>query len=77
MKTKSIFLGLLLCIKMKNEKGKSEVIDGQQRLTTLMLILRAFYDKFANMQDKNSKLTRKSPQTMTKKSSLSSYVLAK
>lgn len=42
----------------KNEKGKSEVIDGQQRLTTLMLILRAFYDKFSNMQDKNSILTR-------------------
>lgn len=50
------FLGSI--VTYKNEKGKSEVIDGQQRLTTLMLILRAFYDKFANMQDKNSKLTR-------------------
>ena len=50
------FLGSI--VTFKNEKGKSEVIDGQQRLTTLMLILRAFYDKFANMQDKNSKLTR-------------------
>jgi uncharacterized protein with ParB-like and HNH nuclease domain len=49
------FLGSI--VTYKNE-GKSEVIDGQQRLTTLMLILRAFYDKFANMQDKNSKLTR-------------------
>ena len=50
------FLGSI--VTYKNESGKSEVIDGQQRLTTLMLILRAFYDKFANMQDKNSILTR-------------------
>jgi uncharacterized protein with ParB-like and HNH nuclease domain len=50
------FLGSI--VTFKNDKGKSEVIDGQQRLTTLMLMLRAFYDKFANMQDKNSVLTR-------------------
>jgi len=45
-------------VTFKNETGSSEVIDGQQRLTTLMLILRAFYDKFSNMQDKNSINTR-------------------
>lgn len=50
------FLGSI--VMYKNEKGKAEVIDGQQRLTTLMLILRAFYDKFANMQDNNSKQAR-------------------
>lgn len=50
------FLGSI--VTYKNDEGKSEVIDGQQRLTTLMLILRAFYDKFANMKDKNSKQTR-------------------
>ncbi len=50
------FLGSI--VTFKNEQGKSEVIDGQQRLTTLMLLLRAFYDKFANMKDKNSMLTR-------------------
>ena len=50
------FLGSI--VTYKNEEGKSEVIDGQQRLTTLMLILRAFYDKFASMQDRNSILTR-------------------
>lgn len=50
------FLGSI--VTYKNEAGKSEVIDGQQRLTTLMLILRAFYDKFENMKDKNSILTR-------------------
>lgn len=50
------FLGTI--VTFKNERGKQEVIDGQQRLTTLMLILRAFYDKFANMNDQNSRLTR-------------------
>lgn len=50
------FLGSI--VTFKNENSKSEVIDGQQRLTTLMLILRAFYDKFANMKDRNSILTR-------------------
>jgi uncharacterized protein with ParB-like and HNH nuclease domain len=34
------------------------VIDGQQRLTTLMLLLRAFYTKFGNMQDKDSQRTQ-------------------
>ena len=46
------FLGSI--VMFKNDNEKSEVIDGQQRLTTLMLFLRAFYDKFANMQDKSS-----------------------
>lgn len=55
-KNEEYFLGSI--VTYKNEVGKSEVIDGQQRLTTLMLILRAFYDKFANMQDSNSKSTR-------------------
>lgn len=35
-----------------------EVIDGQQRLTTLMLLLRAFYSMFDNMQDAQSIKTR-------------------
>lgn len=50
------FLGSI--VTYKNEKGISEVIDGQQRLTTLMLFLRAFYDKFQNMKDTNSILTK-------------------
>ena len=33
---------------------KKEIIDGQQRLTTLMLLLRAFFQKFGNMKDPNS-----------------------
>ncbi|PSL07354.1 DUF262 domain-containing protein [Cecembia rubra] len=50
------FLGSI--VTFENEKNKKEVIDGQQRLTTLMLLLRAFYAKFGNMQDENSKSTR-------------------
>ncbi len=38
--------------------GKMEVIDGQQRLTTLMLLLRAFYRKFDHMQDEDSLSTK-------------------
>ena len=41
-----------------NDKGKMEIIDGQQRLTTLMLLLRAFYTKFENMQDENNRRVR-------------------
>jgi uncharacterized protein with ParB-like and HNH nuclease domain len=38
----------------KNTDGKMEIIDGQQRLTTLMLLLRAFYEKYGNMKDDKS-----------------------
>ncbi len=51
------FLGSI--VTFENENHKKEVIDGQQRLTTLMLLLRAFYEKFGKMQDDNSKSTRK------------------
>lgn len=46
------FLGPI--VTFKNEDEKLEVIDGQQRLTTLLLLLRAFYDYFQNMQDADS-----------------------
>lgn len=49
------FLGPI--VTFRNE-DKLEVIDGQQRLTTLMLLLRAFYSKFGHMQDKASVSTR-------------------
>ncbi|HAW59701.1 MAG TPA: hypothetical protein DCX03_11985, partial [Bacteroidales bacterium] len=51
------FLGSI--VTFENENNKQEVIDGQQRLTTLMLLLRAFYAKFGNMQDEKSKSTQK------------------
>lgn len=51
------FLGSI--VTFENENKKKEVIDGQQRLTTLMLLLRAFYAKFGKMQDERSKSTQK------------------
>ena len=51
------YLGTIVTFKNEGSK-KLEVIDGQQRLTTLMLLLRAFYSKFSNMKDKNSITTR-------------------
>ena len=51
------FLGPIVTFK---NGGKQEIIDGQQRLTTLMLLLRAFLMKFQNMQDKNSVSIRNS-----------------
>ena len=50
------FLGAI--VTHKNDDGRDVVIDGQQRLTTTMLILRAFYDKFENMKDSKSKQIR-------------------
>lgn len=50
------FLGPI--VTFKNDDGKQEIIDGQQRLTTLLLLLRAFYSYFGNMQDQNSINTR-------------------
>ena len=45
-------------VTFKNDNNKLEIIDGQQRLTTLMLLLRAFYEKLGNMQDPNSIKTK-------------------
>ena len=49
------FLGPIVTFK---NGGKQEVIDGQQRLTTLMLILRAFYEKYGHMKDEQSVKTK-------------------
>lgn len=45
------FLGSI--VTFTNSDSKLEVIDGQQRLTTLMLLLRAFYTKFENATEDN------------------------
>ncbi|MCH4084467.1 MAG: DUF262 domain-containing HNH endonuclease family protein [Olsenella sp.] len=55
--TDEYFLGPI--VTFQNADGKQEVIDGQQRLTTIMLLLRAFYDKFLKMKDKQSANVRK------------------
>ncbi|MBQ9274221.1 MAG: DUF262 domain-containing protein [Succinivibrio sp.] len=50
------FLGPI--VTFKNADGKTEIIDGQQRLTTLMLLLRAFYDLYGKMKDDKSLTAR-------------------
>lgn len=49
------FLGPIVTFQ---NNGKKEVIDGQQRLTTLLLLLRAFYDAFEQQKDEESIKTR-------------------
>ena len=56
-KNDEYFLGAI--VTYKNSNDQSEVIDGQQRLTTIMLLLRAFYDKFELMKDTASQDMRK------------------
>lgn len=50
------FLGPI--VTYKNEDKKLEIIDGQQRLTTLMLLLRALYTHYLVAQDAQTVKTR-------------------
>ena len=50
------FLGSIVTFRNGSNK---EIIDGQQRLTTLLLLLRAFYARFGNMNDNASISTKK------------------
>lgn len=50
------FLGSI--VTFKNDQGQLEIIDGQQRLTTLLLMFRAFYNAFQVAQDANSRKTK-------------------
>lgn len=50
------FLGPI--VTFKNSDGKLEIIDGQQRLTTLMLLLRALYTHYLVAQDALTVKTR-------------------
>lgn len=51
------FLGPI--VTFQNEAGKMEIIDGQQRLTTLLLLLRAFYEKYGSMRNDKAVKTSK------------------
>jgi uncharacterized protein with ParB-like and HNH nuclease domain len=51
------FLGSI--VTFKNEDKQLEVIDGQQRLTTILLLLRAFYKKLEPALDSDSKGLKK------------------
>lgn len=46
-KESTYFLGTI--VSYGNESGNKEIIDGQQRITSLMLLLRAFYKKLESM----------------------------
>lgn len=50
------FLGPI--VTFRNSRSQLEIIDGQQRLTTLMLLLRAFYPKFEKQNDSISVRTK-------------------
>ena len=50
------FMGTILTF--KNDSKQNEVIDGQQRIVTFLLILRAFYQTFGTAQDDNIKKIR-------------------
>ncbi|MBR0061635.1 MAG: DUF262 domain-containing protein, partial [Selenomonadaceae bacterium] len=51
------FLGTILTF--QNNSYENEVIDGQQRIVTFMLMLRAFYQAFSTAQDESIKNVRK------------------
>lgn len=51
------FLGPI--VTFLNDNKQQEIIDGQQRLTTLMLLLRAFHARYGKMLDPLSVTTRK------------------
>ncbi|MCQ2323707.1 MAG: DUF262 domain-containing protein [Paludibacteraceae bacterium] len=50
--TAEYYLGPI--VTFKNDNNQMEIIDGQQRLTTIMLLLRAFYSRFDKMKDAQS-----------------------
>ncbi len=61
------FLGSI--VTFKNGDKQSEVIDGQQRLTTLLLMLRAFYDESEGMKrDDSTRRCSRKDQSMYLKS---------
>ena len=43
------FLGTIVAY--ENENGEQEIIDGQQRITSLFLLLRAIYTKLSSMTE--------------------------
>ncbi len=53
---KDYYLGSI--VTFRNKAGQSEVIDGQQRITTLMLLLRAFYESSSSMKDDSTRAMR-------------------
>ncbi len=48
---KEYFFGTIVTCKDEGRKNEINVIDGQQRMTSLLLLLRAFYSKLERMQE--------------------------
>lgn len=51
---KTYFLGSI--VSFENEKGEKEIIDGQQRITSLFLLLRAVYSKLEQEENKTDEV---------------------
>lgn len=51
---KTYFLGSI--VSFENDKGEKEIIDGQQRITSLFLLLRAVYVKLENEESKTEEV---------------------
>lgn len=51
---KTYFLGSI--VSFENTKGEQEIIDGQQRITSLFLLLRAVYHKLENDENKTKEI---------------------
>lgn len=51
---KTYFLGCI--VSFENEKEEQEIIDGQQRITSLFLLLRAVYHKLENDENKTKEI---------------------
>ena len=54
------FLGTIVTCKGDDPRNEIEIIDGQQRITSLFLLLRAFYSKLENMPDDDNIIGLKS-----------------
>lgn len=52
--SKTYFLGSI--VSFENEKGEKEIIDGQQRITSLFLLLRAVYSKLEQEENKTDEV---------------------
>lgn len=51
---KTYFLGSI--VSFENENGEKEIIDGQQRITSLFLLLRAVYSRLEKAENKDDKV---------------------
>lgn len=64
------FLGAIVTYKADSDAaGRQEIIDGQQRLTSLTLLLRAFYERMKGKNDEGTQTVRKKIESCVWKTS--------